>query len=60
MAKGDKVYVYFCYDFMLFAFLSPPHHPHSPITMRHLACYTFFNYLQKQHKQRLACWFKLS
>jgi len=39
---------------------SPPHHPHAPITMHHLACSTFFNFLQKQNKQRLAFWFKLS
>jgi len=55
MAKGDKVHVYFCFYFMLFSFLSPLNHPHAPITMRHLTCSTFFNYLQKQDKQRLAC-----
>jgi len=50
----------FAFTLCFFAFLSPPHHPHAPITMRHLACSTFFNYLQKQDKQRLAFWFKLS
>jgi len=39
---------------LLYAFcfsLSPAHHSHAPITMHHLACSTFFNYLQKQDKQ---------
>jgi len=50
--KRRQVHVYFCFCFMLFAFLSLPRHPSAPIIMCRLAMLYFFliTYKNKTNK----------